>query len=739
MSELTAPVAKKEPTTRVHHGREFVDNYEWLRDKENPEVISYLEEENAYTKQETAHLETLTENIYQEIKSRVKETDLSVPVRRGDYWYFSRTQEGKDYGLSCRVRADNPALETQAEAFAENPTAVAEAHSSSIDADPSQRLREWLPPHIPEDEELPGEEILLDSNELAKGHEFFSLGALSVSPGAGRLAYSVDTSGDERFTLKIKDLDTGDLLEDELTGLFYGALWANDEVLFYLTVDESWRPNRIWRHKVGTPQSEDVLVFQEDDPRFSVGVGQSHSRDYLFIEAGSKTTNEIYALATEDAEGDFKLLWPRDTGVEYQVEHALVAGENRWLVLHNTEGENYALGECAAVYGEDLPSLKELNSLVPHRSDVRLEGAEPCRDHIVLSYRANALSTAAVMKLNEQGYTTFEELPSDEELYTLGLSGLAEWDAPTLWLGYGSYVTPYRLYSYEVATGEKTLLKEQPILGEYNPTDYVAKRHWTKLADGTRIPVSIIHRKDLDLSTPQPTILSGYGSYEISSDPSLSIGRLSMMDRGMIVVFAHVRGGGEMGRAWYDHGKMLEKRNTFTDFIAVGRDLVEMGLSSPDTLVANGGSAGGLLMGAVANMAPDLFHAIEADVPFVDPLTSMLMPELPLTTGEWEEWGNPFDDVEVYDYMASYSPYENVSAQNYPNILAVTSLNDTRVLYVEPAKWIAKLRDTATGGNFLLKTEMAAGHGGVSGRYARWRQSAEEMAWLINQATGLES
>ena len=707
MTELTPPIAAKHPITREFHGRSFVDDYEWMRDKESAETLDYLRAENAYTEQETAHLEELTENIFQEVKSRVKETDMSVPSRRGQYWYYGRSVEGKNYGISCRVP-------------------VAEG------ADP------WTAPVIPEEGAPEGEEILLDANELAKGTEFFAMGASTVSDSGNLLAYSVDTAGDERFSLVIKDLRTGELLSDRLEGIFYGATWVGDDYIFYTTVDDAWRPDTVWRHKVGTAQSEDVQVMHEADEHFNIGVGSIRSEKYLFIVIGSKLTSETWVLDRTDPEGEFQVLWQREAGVDYDVDYAEIDGQAYWFVTHNASGPNFTLATTPLAVGEDLAPLRELDVLIPHREDVRLEGVDTYRDQVVVGYRRAGIGRAAIMDVRH-GWSEFKELNFNEELYTVSVGGNPEWDAPVLRVSYTSFIQPSQLFDYRVETGEYTLLKEQEVLGGYNKDDYVAYRMWTQASDGTQIPVSIVHRADLDRTKANPTLLYGYGSYEASMDPYFSVFRLSLMDRGMIFAMAHVRGGGEMGRTWYDSGKLLQKKNTFTDFIAVADDLIARGVTTADQMVAEGGSAGGLLMGAVANMAPDRFTAIQASVPFVDPLTSILKPELPLTVIEWEEWGDPYHDPEVYDYMKSYAPYENVNAQNYPDILAITSLNDTRVLYVEPAKWIAKLRDTAKGGQFLLKTEMVAGHGGVSGRYDKWRQNAFEYAWTINKATGLKA
>ncbi|HFG8934572.1 TPA: S9 family peptidase [Corynebacterium striatum] len=707
MTELTPPIAAKHPIARDFHGRTFVDDYEWMRNKESAETLDYLRAENAYTEQETAHLKELTENIFQEVKSRVKETDMSVPSRRGQYWYYGRSVEGKNYGISCRVP-------------------VAEG------ADP------WTAPVIPEEGAPEGEEILLDANELAEGTEFFAMGASTVSDSGNLLAYSVDTAGDERFSLVIKDLRTGELLSDRLEGIFYGATWVGDDYIFYTTVDDAWRPDTVWRHKVGTEQSEDVQVMHEADEHFNIGVGSIRSEKYLFIVIGSKLTSETWVLDRTDPEGEFQVLWQREAGVDYDVDYAEIDGQAYWFVTHNASGPNFTLVTTPLAVGEDLAPLRDLDVLIPHREDARLEGVDTYRDQVVVGYRRGGIGRVAIMDVRH-GWSDFKELNFNEELYTVSVGGNPEWDAPVLRVSYTSFIQPSQLFDYRVETGEYTVLKEQEVPGGYNKDDYVAYRMWTQASDGTQIPVSIVHRADLDRTKANPTLLYGYGSYETSMDPYFSVFRLSLMDRGMIFAMAHVRGGGEMGRTWYDDGKLLQKKNTFTDFIAVADDLIARGVTTANQMVAEGGSAGGLLMGAVANMAPDRFTAIQASVPFVDPLTSILKPELPLTVIEWEEWGDPYHDPEVYDYMKSYAPYENVTAQNYPDILAITSLNDTRVLYVEPAKWIAKLRDTAKGGQFLLKTEMVAGHGGVSGRYDKWRQNAFEYAWTINKATGLKA
>ncbi|MGA6207101.1 S9 family peptidase [Nocardia testacea] len=701
-----APTAKRVPFERVHHGDVFVDEYEWLRDKEDPEVIAHLEAENAYTEARTAHLAPLREKIFDEIKSRTQETDLSVPTRLGDYWYYSRSFEGKQYGVHCRCPVD--------------------ANATGIDA--------WTPPRLEAGTEIPGEQVLLDSNVLAEGHDFFALGAFSVSHDGNLLAFSVDTAGDERYTLRFMDLRTGELLGDEIPRTAPGATWSLDgSHVFYQTVDESWRPDTVWRHRLGDTSAADVQVFHEPDERYWVSVGATRSEKYLMIWVGSKITTEGWVLESDDPTGEFRVLLPRREGVEYSAEHAVVAGEDRFLILHNdvvdgAKAENFVLAEAPA----DDPS--RLRTLIGHRDEVRLEDVDAFAGQLVLSYRREALPRVAVWPLTADGYGELRELEFELELYSAGLGSCPEWDQPTLRLGLTSFITPTQVFDYVVETGALLLRKEQPVLGGYDADDYVQHRDWAVAADGTRIPISIVARRDTDRVTgPKPLLLYGYGSYEASMDPGFSVSRLSLLDRGMVFAIAHVRGGGEMGRLWYENGKTLTKKNTFTDFVSCARHLVDNGTTAPDRMIADGGSAGGLLVGAVANIAPELFAGVLANVPFVDPLTSILDPSLPLTVIEWDEWGNPLEDKDVYEYMKSYSPYENVTAADYPAILAITSINDTRVLYVEPAKWVAKLRATKTGDSpLLLKTEMSAGHGGVSGRYEKWREVAFEYAWVLD-------
>ncbi|MEW2478287.1 S9 family peptidase [Mycobacterium sp. NPDC049093] len=691
------PVAKRGNHRREHHGDVFIDPYEWLRDKDNPEVIAHLEAENAYTEDATGHLEPLRQKIFDEIKARTKETDLSVPMRRNGWWYYARSFEGKQYAVHCRCPIGDP--------------------------------DDWTPPQLDEGAEIPGEQILLDENVEADGHEYFSLGAATVSLDGNILAYSVDVLGDERYTLKFKDLRTGELYDDTIAGIGAGGTWAADSrTLYYTTVDDAWRPDTVWRHRLasGLPAEK---VYHEPDERFWVAIGRSRSDKYLFVASGSAVTTEVRYVDATDPTAELTTVWERRDLVEYSVEHAVVGGEDRFLILHNDGAENFMLVDAP------VSDPSDLRPLIEHRSDVRLDGVDAFDGFLVISYRSDALPKMALWPLTADGYGTREELTFDSELTAAGMGGNPNWSTPKLRIGATSFITPARIYDLDLATGERTLLREQPVLGGYRPEDYVERRDWATAADGARVPISIIHRAGLQF--PAPALLYGYGAYESCEDPRFSIARLSLLDRGMVFVIAHVRGGGELGRPWYEHGKLLEKTNTFTDFIAAASHLIDTGVTRPQNLVALGGSAGGLLMGAVANMAPELFAGILAQVPFVDALTTILDPSLPLTVTEWDEWGNPLEDPEVYRYMKSYTPYENVAAQDYPAILAMTSLNDTRVYYVEPAKWVAALRHTKTDGHpVLLKTEMVAGHGGLSGRYERWKEAAFQYAWLLAAADG---
>ena len=703
-SAPTPPVAPRRRIETQHHGVQRVDDYEWLRAKDDPEVTAYLEAENAYTESRSEHLADLRAEIFDEIKARTQETDLSVPTRSRRHWYYSRSFVGKEYGASCRVaiRGED----------------------------------DWTPPQpaedcSPDEPALPGEELLLELNELAEGHEFFSMGGAAVSPESTLLAYAVDVVGDERYTIHVKNLLTGELLRDEITGARGDVTWARDAASFYYaTVDEAWRSDKVWQHTLGNLQSEDRLVFHEPDERFWVGFGRSRDDRFLMITAGSKTTSEYRVMDADRPEDGFWLFAERVEGLEYSLEPAVIAGEATFLVLHNLRGADFELSR--APIAPTAPA--DWAPVIAHDPQVRLESVDAFAGHLVVNQRSGGLTQLRILDLGDSGIIEDYLVGFDAEIYSVGSGSNPSFDQPVVRLGYASLAVPSSVYDYDVSTRTLILLRRTPVLGGFDPDDYVERRLWANGHDGEQIPISLVCRRDAADQRPLPMLLYGYGSYEASIDPYFSVARLSMLDRGAAFAIAHVRGGGEMGRRWYDNGKLEHKQNTFSDFISCARHLIDAGWTAPDRLVAEGGSAGGLLMGAVANQAPHLFSGIVAAVPFVDSLTTMLDASLPLTVIEYDEWGNPEADAAAFAWMRAYAPYDNVVAQDYPPILAETSLNDTRVLYVEPAKWIARLRTTATGRrDFLLKTEMAAGHGGVSGRYKSWHDRAFSLAWILDR------
>lgn len=702
----TPPRATPRPVTTEHHGRRRTDEYDWLREKESPEVVAHLEAENAHTQAATAHLADLRQRLFEEIKGRTRETDLSVPTRNRGHWYYGRSFEGLEYGTSCRVPVTDP--------------------------------DDWTPPRpaedtTPDQPALPGEEVLLDLNALAQGHDFFSLGGSSITVDGRLLAYAVDVVGDERYTVRVKDLETGDLLPDEVTGTLGGVTWHPDGTRFYYTtVDETWRADKIWCHLLGTAQADDELVHHEQDGRFWVGVGRSRTARFLMVASGSKTTSEYLVHDTEHPEAGWWVFCPRREGLEYSLEHAVVDGEDLLLVLHNATGPDFEIGTAPVAPTEP----QDWRPLVAHDPAVRLEGVDAHAGHLVVHQRSRGLTQLRILELGgspaePRGVTDDYLVEFDREVYTVESGGNPGFDQPVVRVGYTSLATPASVFDYDVRTRELSLLKQAEVLGEFDAEAYEEHRLWATAPDGEQVPISLVARRGR--TGPVPTLLYGYGAYEISIDPYFSVARLSMLDRGAAFAIAHVRGGGEMGRRWYDDGKLMAKQNSFSDFAACARHLVEAGWSTADTLVAEGGSAGGLLMGAVANQAPEAFGGIVAAVPFVDNLTSMLDASLPLTVTEYDEWGNPEADPEVYDYLASYAPYDNVADLPYPPILAETSFHDTRVLYVEPAKWVARLRERAPGAEVLLRTEMSAGHGGVSGRYKSWHDRAFSLAWILDR------
>jgi oligopeptidase B len=692
-------VTKHLEHVREHHGDRVIDPFEWLRDKDDPEVIAHLEVENAYAEAMTAHLEALRARIFDEIKSRTQETDLSVPETYRGWWYYSRTFEGKQYPAQCRVRKV------------------------------TGRGRPQLEPGVTPE----GEQLLLDGNLEAKGHEFFSLGAFEVSTDGRRIAYAVDFEGDERFALRVRDIESGALIDEAVTAIGYGAVWSLDgQHLFYTRMDESWRPHQVWRHEVGAAARDDVLVFEEADERFWMGIGSSRDDAWVIIQVGSKLTSEVLLIDAAAPLAAPRVVAPRRHGVEYDVEPA----GDRLLIVHNANHPDFELAQAPL----DATGHEQWSSLADVLAGERLVSVEAFAEHAVVSLRRNGLTALRVMPRDlsaPSGFGPASDLSFDEPLYSVGTGHNPEYETSALQVVFESLVTPKTISDYDLVTGEYTVLKTQPVLGGYDPADYEQRREWATAPDGTLVPISLIHRREVRADGTAPGLLYGYGAYEICIDPYFSVARLSLLDRGFVYAIAHVRGGGEMGRQWYDSGKMEHKTNTFTDFLACAEHLVSSGWVAPDRLVAEGGSAGGLLMGAVANLAPGRFRAIHAAVPFVDALTTILDPSLPLTVPEWEEWGDPLHNEDVYRYMKSYSPCENIAAVDYPAILATTSLNDTRVYFVEPAKWVARLRDTVTSDPvrrpILFKIEMVAGHGGKSGRYDAWKQYAWELAFLMDQ------
>ncbi|MEK4240432.1 S9 family peptidase [Janibacter sp. FSL W8-0316] len=705
---LTPPVAAQRPWTRSHHGDDVADPYEWLRDGEDPEVLAHLEAENAYAEATAAHLAPLRQQIFDEIKSRTLETDLSVPVASGDWWYYSRTVEGSQYAIQCRAPLTD--------------------RSAVPELDPSQPL--------------PGEVVLVDGNELAAGHEFFSLGGFEVSADHSRMAYAVDVTGDERFDVTVLDIATREVLDESITGAGYGLAFSRDgRHLFHVAVDDAWRPHEVWRHEIGTAREADALVHREDDERFWMGLGTSRDERWIVLGLGSKTTSEVHLIDADDPTAPMRCVAPRREGVEYDVEPAA----DHLLIVHNERQPEGNLAWAPL----DATSHEQWQPLLERDEGERFVGVDAFDDFAVLSLRADGLPTLRVLpRVRAAGETPFVAsdygpplaLGLDGDLASLALGPVSDPDTDRIRVVHESWVSPRTVLDVVVATGEQSVLKRQPVIG-VDLDAYEQQRTWATAPDGTRVPVSLVMRRGTEPDGSHPGLLYGYGSYEISLDPYFSIARLSLLDRGVVYAVAHVRGGGELGRHWYDDGKMLAKRNTFTDFVAAAEHLHETGWVARDRLAIEGGSAGGLLVGAATNLAPGRFAAVLAAVPFVDALTTILRPDLPLTVGEWEEWGNPLEDPQVYAYMRGYTPYENIAPAEYPAILATTSLHDTRVYFTEPAKWVARLREVTrhdADRPIVLRTEMSAGHGGRSGRYDAWEQAAWEWAWVLDRIGATE-
>jgi len=671
---IEAPLALRASRAITVHGRTLSDDYGWMREKDDPRVRAYLEAENAYTRAVMQSTETFQESLYQEMLARIKETDMGVPYRYGAYDYYSRTEAGKDYPIYCRRRRVDAAAE----------------------------------------------EIILDMNALAEGFEFFSLGALAVSPDANLLAYSTDVTGFREFTLQVKDLRSGELLAERVEKT-RSVAWANDSTtLFYVKEDAAKRAWRLYRHTLG--RDEDVLVFEESDARFSIGVQRSRSRGWIFLGSHSATTSEVYCIPADQPAAAPRVIAARVPEHEYHVDHR----DGLFYIVTNDRGRNFRL--VTAPVADPRPD--NWAEVIPHRDDVMLEDVDLFSRHMVIHERAGGFPRLRVLRFDN---AEVHDVQFPEPAYSVFGTGNAEFDTDVFRLSYESLVTPDSVFDYYMNTRNRELLKQEEVLGGYDPARYRSELIYTTAQDGTQLPISMVYRSDLRQPGPQALLLTGYGAYGFASDVHFSSTRLSLLDRGLIVAIGHVRGGGEMGKHWHDQGRMLNKRNTFTDFVAVAERLIAAGYTSREQLVIQGGSAGGLLMGAVTNLRPDLFKAVVADVPFVDVINTMLDASLPLTTGEYEEWGNP-QEREHFEYMLSYSPYDNIEAKAYPPMLVETSLNDSQVMYWEPAKYVAKLRATKTDANpVLLKINMGAGHGGASGRYDFLREIAFTYTFILWQ------
>ncbi len=715
---LTPPLAKRVPVERTHHGDTFIDHYEWLRDKESTEVLEHLRTENAFTEAVTADQQPLRDAIFEEIKGRTQQTDMSVPSRRGAWWYFNRTVAGEQYPVMCRV----PALT-----------------EGSVE-------ERYQPPVVRPGEPLDREQVVLDCNEFARDMAFFSLGSFQVTRDGSLLTFGVDDSGDERYTQYFKNLDTGEILEEKIEDVFAGAFFASGaKHLIYSVADESWRPYEVRAHAIGTDRSQDVVLYHEADQGMWLDAGMSSSRTHVVITSSNSEYSETRIINIHElGQLEPTLIMSRNHKIAHSTDIIDIEGTGYLVIGHNWKAPNSELVmlPLADDYRPLEAMAQEWVPLVPHREDVRLESVKFSRNHLVLMARENttvkvfvAPRTALAEQIasaHPQGIDLYEPGGFTEELYTSAFSGVNIM-SPVIRLNYTSYLTPSSVYDYFPDTDDLVLRRRTPVIG-YEPENYTAYRMWAPAADGAMIPLSVMHRADLDKAQENPVIQYGYGSYESSMDPYFSTARLSVLDRGVIFVVAHIRGGGEMGRAWYTEGKKLAKKNTFTDFIDATDFLASQAWVDAARIGIMGGSAGGLLMGAVVNMAPEKYAACLAQVPFVDALTTILDPNLPLSALEWEEWGNPITDREVYEYMKSYTPYENIRPVRYPAIAAVTSLNDTRVLYVEPAKWVAALRHTIAQDSPtpLLKIEMDGGHGGGSGRYTAWKEIAWDYAFLLS-------
>lgn len=678
-SRASAPVAEPRPHRLEAHGDVRIDPYFWLRDRDDPRVIAYLEAENAWTEAAMAHTKEVQERLFEEIKGRIKQDDSTVPYLLDGYWYYTRFEEGKEYPLYCRKKGRLSAPE----------------------------------------------QVMLDVNELAEGHGFMAVSGREMSPDGNILAYAADSVGRRIYTIRFKDLRGGRLLDDAIDSVTANLVWADDNrTLFYVKQDPvTLRRDRVYRHVLGTDASEDELVYREDDETFSTFVYRTRSDRYIIVGSWHTLANEYRYVDASRPSGPLTVILPRERGHEHTVDHL----GNHFYIRTNDGAQNFRLVRAPVA----TPGREQWEEVIPHREDVLLENFELFRDHLVVEERKDGLIRLRVRpwRGNGEHYIAF-----DEPVYVAYATDNREVDARTLRFVYESLTTPASTYDYDMATRERKLLKREEVLGGFDPADYATEQLYVRTHDGVSVPVSLVYRRDRRREGPNPLLLYGYGSYGASIDAGFSSPRLSLIDRGFIFAIAHVRGGEELGRRWYEQGKLFHKRNTFTDFIAVADHLIREGYTSPAMLYAQGGSAGGLLMGAVANMRPDLFHGIVAQVPWVDVVTTMLDSSIPLTTSEYDEWGDP-NQKHYYEYILSYSPYDNVRAQEYPHLLVTTGLHDSQVQYFEPAKWVAKLRTVKTDENrLLLKTNMEAGHGGASGRYQRYRETAFIYSFLLDLA-----
>ena len=676
---IAAPKAKILPKKLKKHNEIRIDNYFWLNDRENPEVIDYLNQENAYYEAMTAHTKDFQKELFEEMKGRIKEDDQSVPYLYNGYYYITRFEKGQDYPIYSRKKG-------------------------SLEAK---------------------EEILFDCNELAKGHAFFQLGGLSVSPDNRYASFGVDTVGRRIYTIKIKNLETNEILSDVIENATGGSVWANDnQTLFYTRQDKvTLRADTVFKHKLGTLATADSLVFEEKDDTFNVSVGKEKSKKYIVIGSESTLTTEYRILPSDTPDGEFKLFQPRVRGLEYNISHF---GDSFYILTNKDKATNFKLMKTP----ENATEKKHWKEVIAHREEVLIEDIEIFSNYLVVEERSNGLNHIRIMPWSGEGEYY---LPFGSETYNAYTTTNVDFDTDVLRYSYQSLATPSSVIDFNMKTKEKEIKKEQAVLGgRFDKNNYVEERVWATAQDGTKVPISMVYRKELKKDGTNPLLQYAYGSYGATMEPYFSTTRLTLLDRGFIFAIAHIRGGEDLGRQWYEDGKLLKKKNTFTDFIDCSRFLIQEKYTSPAHLYAEGGSAGGLLMGAVINMAPELYHGVIAQVPFVDVVTTMLDDSIPLTTGEYDEWGNP-NNKKYYDYMLSYSPYDNVREQEYPNMYVSTGLHDSQVQYWEPAKWVAKLRTHKKGDAVLyLNTNMDAGHGGASGRFEAIKELAKEFAFLLD-------